>query len=135
MAEKYHLVKETHVEGEEAVDPEQLTADLKAALQDLQEWEAGKRTLRITEYVDGERLEPAVLTRQELEQRQAERSKKQHFSYDPGSDALSIRLQDTLVETRNEIEPGIVVDYDQVGRVIGVEVMDASKRIKKAVGE
>lgn len=52
-------------------------------------------------------------------------------SYDPAADAMFIWLapEDAVsVETR-EISPGIMLDYDAAGRVIGIEVLDMRERV------
>lgn len=52
------------------------------------------------------------------------------LSYDPDADSLWIRWNDSPIDESDEIEPGIVLDYDKKGIVVGVEVMDASKKIE-----
>lgn len=51
-------------------------------------------------------------------------------SYDPEADALVIRWGSS-VSTTDEIEPGIMLDYDDQGNVIGVEVLKASQKIER----
>lgn len=51
------------------------------------------------------------------------------FDYDPQVDVLTVSFSDAPVEESAEIEPGIIVDYDADGNIIGVEILDASKRI------
>ncbi len=51
-------------------------------------------------------------------------------SYDPEADALFIWLAPegaVSVDTR-EISPGVMLDYDADGRVIGIEVLDVRER-------
>lgn len=55
---------------------------------------------------------------------------KLQFSYDPEVDALSIRWGETPYEESDEIEEGVILDYDAAGAVIGVEVLDASKKME-----
>lgn len=50
-------------------------------------------------------------------------------TYDPEVDILTIVWSDSLVEESNEAEAGIVMDYDSEGHVIGLEILDASKRM------
>ena len=47
---------------------------------------------------------------------------------DPESDVLRIVLKSTPVEESDEEKPGIILDYDRDGDVVGIEVLDASKR-------
>ena len=49
------------------------------------------------------------------------------ISYDPEVDALSITFRETTVTTKHLAE-GIAADYDEDGRLAGIEVLDAIKR-------
>jgi len=49
------------------------------------------------------------------------------ISYDQDVDALSIVFHDTTVTTEHLAE-GIAADYDEKGRLAGIEILDASKR-------
>jgi uncharacterized protein YuzE len=51
------------------------------------------------------------------------------FEYFPDSDMLFIRLADRASTESEEISPGVVLDYDEHNRVVGVEIEDASKSI------
>lgn len=55
--------------------------------------------------------------------------------YDPEVDALSIKWGNTQYTESNEVAPGVILDYDLDGNVIGVEVLDASKQIKQLPGK
>jgi uncharacterized protein YuzE len=52
------------------------------------------------------------------------------ISYDPEVDALSISWGTGPVAESDEVEPDVILDYDADGVVIGIEILDASKRIK-----
>ncbi len=47
--------------------------------------------------------------------------------YDSEVDALSISFQDTTVTTQ-ELAEGIAAEYDAQGQLVGLEILDASKR-------
>jgi uncharacterized protein YuzE len=47
---------------------------------------------------------------------------------DRGADAIYLNLTDRPIEASEEVADGIVVDYDAEGRIVGVEILDASKR-------
>jgi uncharacterized protein YuzE len=47
---------------------------------------------------------------------------------DHGADAITINLTDRAIKDSAEVADGIVVDYDAEGRIVGVEILDASKR-------
>lgn len=50
-------------------------------------------------------------------------------TYDPEVDVLHILLSDAPIEESDEEKPGVILDYDKEGNVVGLEVLDASKRI------
>ncbi len=50
-------------------------------------------------------------------------------SYDPEVDVLRILLSDAPIEESDEDKPGVILDYDKDGNVVGLEVLEASKRI------
>ena len=47
---------------------------------------------------------------------------------DHGADAVYVNLTDRPIKESEEVADGIVVDYDDEGRIVGVEILDASKR-------
>ena len=49
------------------------------------------------------------------------------IAYDKQADALYIRLSSSKYFESDEVGQGIVVDYDKSKRVIGIEVLKASK--------
>lgn len=51
-------------------------------------------------------------------------------SYDPEADALYVRFAPkgaTIAETR-ELEPGILLDVDETGHLVGIEVLSVRSR-------
>ena len=50
------------------------------------------------------------------------------LEFDPVADAAYFEISLAEVEETKEIEPGILVDYDKNGHVVGVEVLSVSKR-------
>ncbi|MCU0549124.1 MAG: DUF2283 domain-containing protein [Leptolyngbya sp. Prado105] len=50
--------------------------------------------------------------------------------YDAEVDVLRIRWSDAPIEESDQDKPGIILDYDQDGNVIGVEILNASKKIE-----
>jgi len=52
-----------------------------------------------------------------------------NVTYDPAADALHIRFRDVPVEESREDERGFLFDYDRAGRVVGIEILDASEHI------
>jgi uncharacterized protein YuzE len=51
--------------------------------------------------------------------------------YDPEVDVLKILLNNTPVAESDEAKPGMIFDYDKDGNVVGMEILNASKRIEK----
>jgi YD repeat-containing protein len=47
---------------------------------------------------------------------------------DQGADAVYLNLTDRPIKDSEEVADGIVVDYDAEGRIVGIEILDASKR-------
>ncbi len=44
-------------------------------------------------------------------------------------DALYLKLDETRIVESEEVQPGIILDYDDIGRVIGIEMLGLSDRI------
>ena len=51
-------------------------------------------------------------------------------TYDPEVDVLRIVFRNSPVEESDEDKPGVILDYDKDGNIVGLEVLDASKRIE-----
>ena len=49
--------------------------------------------------------------------------------YDAQADILRMIFKDIPIEESDEFQSGVIVDYDAEGNVIGVELLDASKRL------
>jgi uncharacterized protein YuzE len=50
-------------------------------------------------------------------------------TYDPEVDVLRILLSDAAIEESDEDKPGVILDYDKEGNVVGLEILEASKRM------
>ena len=50
-------------------------------------------------------------------------------SYDRKVDVLRIRFNGSAVFESDEDRPGVILDYDADGQVVGMEILDASKRV------
>ena len=51
-------------------------------------------------------------------------------TYDREVDVLRILFRNTPNEESDEDQPGVVLDYDKEGNVVGLEVVNASQRIE-----
>ena len=50
-------------------------------------------------------------------------------AYDPEVDVLSVLLSDAPVAESDQDKPGVILDYDAAGNMVGFEILDASKRM------
>lgn len=51
-------------------------------------------------------------------------------SYDKTTDTLSMILQDnTPIAESDEDKPGVILDYDVLGNLVSIEILDASKLV------
>lgn len=51
------------------------------------------------------------------------------IEYDREADALYIQLREVYVEDNIDIEEGISIDLDEKRHIVGIEVLDASKKL------
>lgn len=52
-------------------------------------------------------------------------------NYNRKVDILYIRLTDSPIDESDEDKPGIVIDYAADGSIVGIEVLNASKKMAK----
>ncbi|MEO0180961.1 MAG: DUF2283 domain-containing protein [candidate division WOR-3 bacterium] len=51
------------------------------------------------------------------------------ISIDKEADALYISLTDARVSESEEVAPGVIVDYDEKGEVVAIEILKVSERL------
>lgn len=54
------------------------------------------------------------------------------FHYSKSEDAFYIRFDEHPYAQSDEVEEGIVFDYDKKGKIIGIEILDASRKLSSA---
>ena len=53
--------------------------------------------------------------------------------YDPKTDTLSVILKENVpVVESDEDKPGVILDYDELGDLVSLEILDASRRVTEA---
>lgn len=54
------------------------------------------------------------------------------LEFDPIADAAYLEISAAEIESTSQIEPGIMVDYDAEGHIVGIEILSVSKRALSA---
>jgi uncharacterized protein YuzE len=52
-------------------------------------------------------------------------------TYDPQVDVLRILFGSAPVEESDEDKPGVILDYDSQGNIVGLEILSASSMLKR----
>jgi len=48
---------------------------------------------------------------------------------DTADDALYFELDDAEIVESEEVQPGVILDFDKDGRLVGIEILDLSSRL------
>ena len=51
---------------------------------------------------------------------------------DEAADALYIRLEEPAIVESEEVSPGVILDFDEDGRVVGIEILNVRQRLPGA---
>ncbi len=51
------------------------------------------------------------------------------IEYDKEADALYVQFREAVVDDNIDIEEGVTVDLDSNGHLIGIEILDVSKKL------
>ena len=54
------------------------------------------------------------------------------LTVDPEADALYLRLNDAQIADSEQVASGVILDYDAQDNVVGVEMLNLSRRARKA---
>ena len=52
------------------------------------------------------------------------------ITYDAEVDILRILFSNAAIEESDEDKPGVILDFDRDGNIVGMEILDASTRIE-----
>ena len=52
-----------------------------------------------------------------------------NVKYDKEVDVLYIGFSEEKIKESDEQKPGIILDYDKQGSIVGIEILNASKRM------
>ena len=54
--------------------------------------------------------------------------------YDPETDILSLILRESPVKESDELREGIIIDYGEDGKIVSIELFDASENVTEPRG-
>ncbi len=54
-----------------------------------------------------------------------------NIKFDKETDVVYLRFSDAEIAESDEEKPGIIIDYDKNGNIVGIEILDASKKMNK----
>lgn len=54
--------------------------------------------------------------------------------FDPETDTISIIFRDEKVSESDEVRDGIIIDYSKDGKIVSIEIMDASEQVSEPQG-
>lgn len=52
-------------------------------------------------------------------------------NYDARTDTLTVTFRDAAIVESDEEKPGVILDYDEAGNIVSIEVLDASSRVEE----
>jgi uncharacterized protein YuzE len=55
------------------------------------------------------------------------------LTVDREGDALYLRLDESAIVESEEVQPGVILDFDKLSRVVGVEILGIRDRVPEAM--
>jgi len=52
-----------------------------------------------------------------------------NIKVDEANDALYFRLDESAIMESEEVQPGVILDFDDQGRVVGIEILGLKSRV------
>lgn len=53
------------------------------------------------------------------------------IKYDKEVDIICLQFSDSQIVESDEEKPGMIIDYDENGNIVGIEYLEASQKMKK----
>jgi len=54
--------------------------------------------------------------------------------FDPETDILSLILREDKIVDSDEVREGVIIDYSKDGKIVSIEILDASEQISEPQG-
>jgi uncharacterized protein YuzE len=54
--------------------------------------------------------------------------------FDPETDTLSLIFKDEKIAESDEVREGVIIDYSKDGKIVSIEILDASEQISEPQG-
>lgn len=54
-----------------------------------------------------------------------------NIKFDKETDSIYLRFTDAEIAESDEEKSGIILDYDESGNIVGIELLNASRKMKK----
>lgn len=54
--------------------------------------------------------------------------------FDPETDTLSLIFREDKIAESDEVREGIIIDYNKDGKIVSIEILDASEQVSEPQG-